>query len=233
MQPAQRKPKTAPEVVVFDSSALSKKPAGTKADYKKFMSSKISKINAKPAKMSKEEKKEDDESREHDRELKELLEGKLMIEKLHESQLSGKDRHSHNTKKLVKLGMKIKSKANLPANQFFNTLKNQQKRTAQELQDAKDRGILNAAMKRDIEMRHMGKTSDSNDRRKPKIKMGDRGLRIGSGKYKDGVLHISQSHIDRVSGAGKTQGRIGKGKSKGKGKGKGKGDSRGKGKKHR
>ncbi|KAJ2705986.1 hypothetical protein FB645_001963 [Coemansia sp. IMI 203386] len=218
MQATPRKQKSVPEVVVFDGSMLSKKPAGTKADYKKFMSSKVSKINAKPVKKTKEEKKEDDESRQHDRELKELLEGRMMIEKLHESQLTGKDRHNYNTQKLAKLGMKVKTKANLPANQFFNAVRNKEKRTAVELQDAKDRGVLNAAMKRDIEMKHMGKSSDSGDRRKPKIRMGDRGLKIGSGRYKDGVLHISQSHIDRVSGAGKTQARIGKSKGKGNAK---------------
>ncbi|KAJ1954314.1 hypothetical protein GGI12_005817, partial [Dipsacomyces acuminosporus] len=164
------------------------------------MSSKISKINAKPPKpKTAKELKEEEEEKQNDKELKELLEGKLMIEKLHESQLTGQERHKYNTQKLAKLGMKVKHKEKFPANMYFAVERNRNERVKRDIKDAKDRGILNASMKREIEVLHKGKLSsdDSNKKRK-----GDRGLKIGSGRYKDGVLHISKSHIDRVSGSG-------------------------------
>ncbi|KAJ2786040.1 hypothetical protein GGI15_001707 [Coemansia interrupta] len=223
---ALRKKRT-PEVVVFDGSSLSATSQRPKAEFKNFMSSKISKIDAKPSDQqpqSKADKKEDQESRQHDLELKELLEGRLMIEKLHESQLYGKDRHTHNTQKLAKLGMKVKTKDNLPVNQYISAQRNREKKAAGLLQDAKDRGILNTTLKREIEMKHLGKSgtgSKGGAKGRPAHRAGDRGPKIGSGKFKDGILHISRSHIDRVNNSGKSQSRVGKSKGKGKGKSKG------------
>ncbi|KAJ1948339.1 hypothetical protein FBU59_001643 [Linderina macrospora] len=118
-----------------------------------------------------------------------------MIEKLHESQLSGKDRLKHNTQKLAKLGMKVKTKEKMPANRWFMVERNRKERARKSIEDAKNRGILNASMKRELEVLHTGKASESG---RPKNR--DRGLKIGSGRFKDGVLHISQSHIDKING---------------------------------
>ncbi|KAJ1719118.1 hypothetical protein LPJ53_006057 [Coemansia erecta] len=229
--------KRTPEVVVFDGSSLSATSQRPKFEFKNFMSSKISKIDAKPAEQqSKADKKEDEESRQHDRELKELLEGRVMIEKLHESQLYGKDRHAHNTQKLARLGMKVKTKDNLPVNQYISTQRNREKKAAGMLQDAKDRGILNATLKREIEMKHLKKPGSSSGgngggkggaRGRPAHRSGDRGPKIGTGKFKDGILHISKSHIDRVNNSGKSQSRVSKSKGKGKGRGVSKGASKG------
>ncbi|KAJ2611534.1 hypothetical protein H4S08_003111 [Coemansia sp. RSA 1365] len=186
--------KRKPEVVVFNQpSSTIQKQGSSKFAYKSFMSSKISKINAKPPKpKTEEERKEDEQNKQHDIELKELLEGKVMIEKLHESQLSGKDRHKHNTEKLARLGMKVKSKGRIPTDVYFASQHNRGIRAKRAIQDAKDRGVLNDSMKRQLEH---GKTS--------KKRTNDRGPNSGPGKFKDGVLHISKSHIDRINGSSK------------------------------
>ncbi|KAI8324402.1 hypothetical protein GQ54DRAFT_327501 [Martensiomyces pterosporus] len=214
------KPKRVPEVVVFDGgSSAANKPSTTKFEYKSFMSSKISKINAKPPKpKTQKELKEEEEDKRNDRELKELLEGKVMIERLHESQLTGQERHKYNTQKLAKLGMKVKTKEKMPANMYFAVQRNRDERAKKSIQDAKDRGILNASMKRELELLHTGKTSDDNSKRKPRgdrgLKIGgDRGLKIGSGRFKDGVLHISKSHIARVNGSSSGGEKVGKSKA--------------------
>ncbi|KAJ1893266.1 hypothetical protein LPJ66_005858, partial [Kickxella alabastrina] len=68
MVPITKPKRSAPEVVVFDASSLTKSTAKTasKAQYKSFMSAKITKINAKPPKISKEVQKEEQESRQND-----------------------------------------------------------------------------------------------------------------------------------------------------------------------
>ncbi|KAJ2848969.1 hypothetical protein IWW36_002962 [Coemansia brasiliensis] len=201
--------KREPEVVVFDSAGLSAKTQNSKYEYKAFMSSKISKIAAKPPKpKSKEERKEDKADRQHDRELKDLLEGKIMIEKLHESQLSGKERHKYNTEKLKRLGMKIHKKEKMPANMYFASQRNREERAQKAIKDANDRGVLTASVKRELERAHLGKTSS--EANKHKFKPKDRGPNSGPGRFKDGVLHISKGHIDRVGGS-KSHSRVSKG----------------------
>ncbi|KAJ2478171.1 hypothetical protein EV174_004397, partial [Coemansia sp. RSA 2320] len=143
--------KREPEVVVFEGGGLtstlaSKRPSDSKFAYKSFMSAKVSKINAQaPAPKSEKERKEDEVDREHDRQLAELLEGRTMIEKLHESQLSGKERHKHNTQKLVKLGMKIKHKEKMPIDMYFNSERARAGRAAKAIKDVRDRGLLSAS----------------------------------------------------------------------------------------
>ncbi|KAJ2756907.1 hypothetical protein GGI19_000495 [Coemansia pectinata] len=197
-KPATTRTKREPEVVVFDGgSTATRNPTDNKFAYKSFMSAKVSKINAKPPPpKSEKEQKEDEEGRQHDRQLAELLEGRSMIDKLHESQLSGKERHKNNTQKLAKLGMKIKHKEKMPTDMFFNSEKARAGRAAKALQDVTERGLLTATVKRDIEMLHMGKTSEKKRERKPV----DRGLMANTGRLKDGMLHISKKHIDRVNG---------------------------------
>ncbi|KAJ2805219.1 hypothetical protein H4R20_002178 [Coemansia guatemalensis] len=198
-----------PEVVVFDQPGanIQKQQGTSKFAYKAFMSSKISKINAKPPKpKTEEELKEDEQNKQHDLELKSLLEGKVMIEKLHESQLSGKDRHKHNTEKLARLGMKVKSKGRIPTDIYYASQRNRNTRAKKAIQDAKDRGVLNDSVKREIEVSHFGKASGS--KRKPRLT--DRGPNAGPGKFKDGVLHISKGHIDRVNGSSSATSRVNK-----------------------
>ncbi|KAJ2309270.1 hypothetical protein H4S01_002695, partial [Coemansia sp. RSA 2610] len=204
------RPKRTPEVVVFQQPGLAPRPQNDKFEYKAFMSSKVTKIDAKrPKPKTKAEQKEEDENRQHDRQLKELLEGKLMIEKLHESQLTGKERHKHNTEKLKRLGMKVKTKEKMPADMYFAVQRNRAERTKKAVQDAQDRGVLTAAVKRELEATYMGKQM-AGDSGKKRFKSDSRGLpNAGPGKFKDGVLHISKSHIDRVSGA-KHSARVGK-----------------------
>ncbi|KAJ1824161.1 hypothetical protein GGH91_000753 [Coemansia sp. RSA 2671] len=213
--------KREPEVVVFDGGAVTRNPTDNKFAYKSFMSSKVSKINAKPpAPKSVKEQKEDEEGRHHDRQLAELLEGKTMIEKLHESQLTGKERHKNNTQKLVNLGMKIKRKEKMPTDMFYNSEKARAGRASKAIQDVRDRGLLSAQVKRDIELLHMGKTTEKKRERRPI----DRGLMANTGRMKDGMLHISKKHIDRVNGtAANGSSRVSKSKGKGNNKGKGKG----------
>ncbi|KAJ1731118.1 hypothetical protein LPJ61_002688 [Coemansia biformis] len=207
----------APEVIVFGQPAATKPSGSTSSSskfaYKSFMSSKISKIGATPPKPKTEkERKEEEDDLRHDRELKELLEGKMMIEKLHEAQLTGKDRHKHNTEKLAKLGMKVKTKLKMPADMYFASQRNRTVKANKEIKDAKDRGILTAAMKRGIETVHLGKPVDTN---KHRHRHADKGPNAGPGKFKDGVLHISKSHINRVTSKPGATARVGKPGNKG------------------
>ncbi|KAJ2713807.1 hypothetical protein H4R19_002069 [Coemansia spiralis] len=198
----------APQVIVFDEPKAAAPPKGSsKFAYNSFLSSKISKINRAPPKpKTDQERKEEEEDRRHDRELKELLEGKVMIEKLHESQLDGKARHKHNAAKLAELGMKVKTKLKMPANMYYASQRNRAEKAKKEIQDAKDRGVLNAAMKRDIESAHLGKAKPT----RYKHKRGDGGPNSGPGRFKDGVLHVSKSHIERVAAQGRQSARVGK-----------------------
>ncbi|KAJ2837079.1 hypothetical protein FBU31_001218 [Coemansia sp. 'formosensis'] len=222
--------KREPEVVVFDGGAVTRNPTDNKFAYKSFMSAKVSKINAKPPPPKNlKEQKEDEEGRQNDRQLAELLEGKTMIDKLHESQLTGKERHKSNTQKLAKLGMKIKHKEKMPTDMFFHSEKARAGRAAKAIQDVRDRGLLSATVKRDIEMLHMGKTTEKKRERRPV----DRGLMANTGRLKDGMLHISKKHIDRINGSGAgSSSRVSKFKGKGKinNKNKNKGNDKGKGK---
>ncbi|KAJ2779803.1 hypothetical protein H4R18_003798 [Coemansia javaensis] len=205
-----------PELVVFSQPAGTARQeappggGGGKLAYKAFMSHKIAKINAKPpAPRTEAERREEEDDRRRDRELRELLEGRVMIEKLHEAQLSGRERHKHNAEKLARLGMKVKTKLKMPANAYFASVRNRAEKVRREVQDAKDRGVLSPAMKRSIEVAHLGKPSDDPRRRHRRA---DRGPDAGPGRFKDGVLHISKSHIDRVSRAASSgaSSRIGK-----------------------
>ncbi|KAJ2081994.1 hypothetical protein H4R24_001910 [Coemansia sp. RSA 988] len=208
MAPETKGHRREPEVVVFEQPGSTISKQGTsKFAYKAFMSSKISKINAKPPKpKTEEEQKEDEQNKQHDLELKSLLEGKMMIEKLHESQLTGKDRHKHNTAKLARLGMKVKSKGRIPTDIYYASQRNRSIRAKKAIQDAKDRGVLNDSVKRELELAHLGKASDN--KRKPRSN--DHGPNAGPGKFKDGVLHISKSHIDRVNGSSSNFPRVNK-----------------------
>lgn len=198
-------PKKPPEVIVFDGTSLDRpKCRDTKFAYKSFMSSKISKLDRQPtAPKSLQEQKDEALQRENDRQLQELLEGHHMVERLNESQLSGKERHKYQKEKLARLGMKAKQKEKMPADMYFNTERARQKRADKAIKDAKDRGILNNAMKRGLERTYKVK--------QPKAaKKVDRGLQIDApGKYVDGgMLMVSKRHIAKVngSGAGKTVG---------------------------
>ncbi|ORX66742.1 hypothetical protein DL89DRAFT_269778 [Linderina pennispora] len=206
---ATPKKKKAPEVVVFDASGLAPKPAASKLEYKSFMSSKIAKLTASASAAanpkSTKELKQEAEDRANDRELKALLEGKVMIEQLHESQLSGKDRLKYNAQKLERLGMKKKTKEKMPANRWFMVDENRKMRAKKSIEDAKNRGILNHSMKRELEVLHTGRASEGKQRKR------ERGPRLDGGRVRDGVLHVAQSQIDRINGGAAT--RIAKRKS--------------------
>ncbi|KAJ1988775.1 hypothetical protein GGI25_005135 [Coemansia spiralis] len=211
MPPISIKPKRAPEVVVFNDAQRSASTA-SKHEYKSFMSSKISKLNTSQKPLTTQEQSEDRLDKKHDKEIQDLLEGRLLIEKLHESQLTGRERHKHNAKKLANLGMKVKSKEKMPADMFFAVQRSRQSKADKHIKDAKDRGILSKSMKRELEIVYTGKAAKPKDTRPRKDT--DRGLRIGVGRYKDGVLHVSKSHIERVSGAS----HVGKGQKNKKGR---------------
>ncbi|KNE66128.1 hypothetical protein AMAG_10380 [Allomyces macrogynus ATCC 38327] len=88
--------RSAPVVVEFDEAALG--GGSTKAsihEYKKFMSSKVSKITAAPAPppaMSKKEKEKEAELEEQDRELNDLIKTAKLIEEYAAEELTGRDR---------------------------------------------------------------------------------------------------------------------------------------------
>ncbi|KAJ3082634.1 hypothetical protein HK102_001543, partial [Quaeritorhiza haematococci] len=197
-----------PEVVVFSetgtsSSSSSKK---SKADWSAFMSSDINKVAgderaAKRRKMTAAEKKQEQEDDENDRELMDLLKTSQLIEKYTAEDLTGKERRKYYQQKLIELGGKPakRPKTSLPI--YMGMQKKAKERAEKKLQEAKDSGMYDKSLK------HLFQPSDIIKSQQQPDKKRNRGLKTSIGKFKDGVLHISQRDIDAVAKAKSSAGR--------------------------
>ncbi|KAL7746407.1 Pre-mRNA-splicing factor ATP-dependent RNA helicase PRP16 [Sorochytrium milnesiophthora] len=249
----------APQVVVYDGSTSSKPPSSfARADFKAFMSAKISKlhreddelINGRRKPKTKEET-EEAENVKRDRELDDLLKTSQLIEQYASEQLYGRDRQTYQLQKLAQLGAKGAGTQKMPQKHRIGMAVAAQKRNAKALEQAKELGLYHASIKSrynaaDELVRNATSKSkassiiDMSGLLKKKVQVGvskraDRGLKTSAGKFKNGILHISKDDIRRAEAASYVPkrsssdgGRGGKG-----GGGKGKGNSKAKGKRRK
>ncbi|KAJ3371117.1 hypothetical protein GGF31_003540 [Allomyces arbusculus] len=214
--------RSAPVVVEFDETALG--GGSTKAsihEYKKFMSSKVSKITAAPAPppaMSKKEKEKEAELEEQDRELNDLIRTAKLIEEYAAEELTGRDRRKYQMHKLAELGMKP-VKITMPTPQRLALAQRDKKLEAKAMRRAKALGLDTGAVKSKLTTaqeltRNTRDTTSSkskvdqiisfSDFGKKKVavgpqrRAGDRGLKASIGKFKNGMLTISSTDIKRV-----------------------------------
>jgi len=113
--PVATKPRTGPEVVVFDASKVDRKTSasagGTEFNFKKFMSSKISKLDEVPPPqeqpLTAEDKAEELENKKNDAELHSLIKTSRLLEQYNADHLDGAERRRHQRDQLVSLGIQV------------------------------------------------------------------------------------------------------------------------------
>jgi hypothetical protein len=121
--PVSTKPRSVAEVVVFDASKVDRKGSGASAgggaefNFKKFMSSKISKLDEAPLPLEKnlttEEKAQELEDKKNDAELHSLIKASRLLEQYNADQLDGVDRRRHQRDQLVSLGIQVSGTENI------------------------------------------------------------------------------------------------------------------------
>ncbi|KAF9325548.1 hypothetical protein BG006_010979 [Podila minutissima] len=223
------KPRTGADVVVFDASKVGAKGAasssagGTEFNFKKFMSSKISKLDEAPAPMENpltaEEKAEELENKRNDTELHSLIKASRLLEQYNADQLDGAERRRHQRDQLVNLGIQKKEKIKVPFQISIGMMAKQRERDIKELEEAKNNGTYHKSIKHTF--------AAAGGKKKEKSRS-DRGLKSSMGRFKNGTLILTEKEIKSVQREGvkkktpKKKGGGGGGGGKG-GKKKGKG----------
>ncbi|KAG0033626.1 hypothetical protein BGZ81_007884 [Podila clonocystis] len=226
------KPRTGAEVVVFDASKVGGKGAsssagGTEFNFKKFMSSKISKLDEAPAPMENpltaEEKAEELENKRNDAELHSLIKASRLLEQYNADQLDGAERRRHQREQLVNLGIQKKEKIKVPFQISIGMMAKQRERDIKELEEAKNNGTYHKSIKHTF--------AAAGGKKKEKSRS-DRGLKSSMGRFKNGTLILSEKEIKSVQREGvkkKTPKKKGGGGGGGGGKGGKGGKKKGKG----
>ncbi|GJJ72544.1 hypothetical protein EMPS_04902 [Entomortierella parvispora] len=219
------KPRSAAEVVVFDASKVGSKSAGSSStdfSFKKFMSSKISKLDEAPAPMENpltaEEKAEELENKRNDAELHTLIKSSRLLEQFAADQLDGADRRRHQRDQLVNLGIQKKEKLKVPFQMSMGMMAKQRERDVKELEEAKNNGTYHKSIKH---------TFAAAGGKKKERSRSDRGLKTSMGRFKNGTLILTEKEIKSVQregvkkkkAPGKKSGGGGGGGKKKKGKG--------------
>ncbi|KAF9975781.1 hypothetical protein BGZ73_000452 [Actinomortierella ambigua] len=217
-QPTAKRIRTAPQVVVFDGSTIDRKgvsktsasaAGGTDFHFKSFMSSKISKLDEAPLPMkdplTDKEKEEELQNKKHDAELHSLIMDSRILEQYNAEQLTGADRRRHQKEQLVRLGIQTKEKIKVPFQVGLGMRNKQRERDSKALQEAKDNGTYHRSIK------HLFAASGGKKKEKPRS---ERGLKSSLGKFKGGVLTISQKEIKAVQRESSKKSSSGKGKGK-------------------
>ncbi|CAB4484089.1 hypothetical protein RhiirA5_506044 [Rhizophagus irregularis] len=184
-----------PEVVIFNDGLLKKslnKSGSSITEWKSFMSHKISKVNENPQKsLSKNIVRSDEEiNRKNDEELEELLKTTKLLEKYTTEQLSGKDRRKYVEQKVVELGAKPKKGVKIPTPISLEIQSKRQERERKELEEAKNLGLYHKSIK------HKWASSSSSLSKSQKVR--DKGIGMGIGKIKNGMLVLSSKDIKHV-----------------------------------
>ncbi|KAF9339141.1 hypothetical protein BGZ91_006903 [Linnemannia elongata] len=228
------KPRSAAEIVVFDSSKIDRKgtssAAGGSAEFsfKKFMSSKISKLDEAPPPMENpltaEEKAEEVEMKKNDAELHSLIKSSRILEQFAAEQFDGVERRRHQRDQLVNLGIQKKQNVKVPLQIKFGMMAKQRERDVKELEEAKNNGTYHKGIKH---------TFAAAGGKKKETKRSDRGLKSSMGRFKNGMLTLTEKEIKSVQregvkkkggkksgggGGGGGGGKKGGGKKKGKGR---------------
>ncbi|KAF9432429.1 hypothetical protein BGZ76_010818 [Entomortierella beljakovae] len=222
------KPRTGPEVVVFDASKVDRKGSasagGLDFNFKKFMSSKISKLDEVLPPMENpltaEEKAEELENKRNDAELHSLIKASRLLEQYNADQLDGVDRRRHQRDQLVNLGIQKKEKIKVPLQIGLGMMAKQRERDMKELEEAKNNGMYHKSIK------HTFAAAGGKKKERPRS---ERGLKTSMGRFKNGMLTLSEKEIKSVQREGvkkkssgkKSGGGGGKGGKGGKKKGKG------------
>ncbi|GBB91289.1 hypothetical protein RclHR1_18490002 [Rhizophagus clarus] len=186
--------KKEPEVVVFNGGSLKKslnKSGSNITEWKSFMSHKISKVNGKPQiSLSKNITRSEEEiNRKNDDELEELLKTTKLLEKYTTEQLSGKDRRKHVEQKMVELGAKPKKGMKIPTPISLEIQSKRRERERKELEEVKNLGLYHKSIK------HKWVSSSSSSKSQ---KVRDKGIGMGIGKMKNGMLILSSKDIKHV-----------------------------------
>ncbi|OZJ04761.1 hypothetical protein BZG36_01833 [Bifiguratus adelaidae] len=194
-------PTKKPQVVVFDASKLGQKPTdvkGSKYDYKAFMariSSKVGKMDMEPPPPpTAEEIEEEEENKRHDKELQDLLNTTKLLENYEVEMMSGQERRRHHKKKLTELGAKAGKGVKVPTAISLGMKTKERERAAAALEEAKNLGNYHRSIKHQFAV--PGKEKDSKAYRR------DRGIGMGIGKFKGGMLTLSKADIARVERQG-------------------------------
>ncbi|KAF9314123.1 hypothetical protein BG003_004497 [Podila horticola] len=197
------KPRTGAEVVVFDASkvggkgATSSSAGGTEFSFKKFMSSKISKLDEAPAPMENpltaEEKAEELENKRNDAELHSLIKASRLLEQYNADQLDGADRRRHQRDQLVNLGIQKKEKIKVPFQISIGMMAKQRERDIKELEEAKNNGTYHKSIKHTF--------AAAGGKKKEKSRS-DRGLKSSMGRFKNGTLILTEKEIKSVQREG-------------------------------
>ncbi|KAG0364564.1 hypothetical protein BC939DRAFT_456224 [Gamsiella multidivaricata] len=197
--PVSKKPRTGPEVVVFDASSLNRKSttASTEFNFKKFMSSKISKLDEAPAPfenpLTAEEKAEEIENKRNDTELHSLIKASRLLEQYNADQLDGADRRKHQREQLERLGIQKKEKIKVPLQISFGMMAKQRERDLKELEEAKNNGTYHKSIK------HTFAAAGGKKKEKPRS---ERGLKTSMGRFKNGMLTLTEREIKSVQREG-------------------------------
>ncbi|KAF9925331.1 hypothetical protein FBU30_004921 [Linnemannia zychae] len=196
------KPRTSAEVVVFDSSKIDRKgtsAAGGSAEFsfKKFMSSKISKLDEAPPPMENpltaEEKAEELEMKKNDAELHSLIKNSRILEQFTAQELDGVDRRRYQRDQLISLGIQKKENVKVPLQIKFGMMAKQRERDLKELEEAKNNGTYHKGIK------HTFAAAGGKKKEKPRS---DRGLKTSMGRFKNGTLTLTEKEIRAVQREG-------------------------------
>ncbi|KAG9303111.1 hypothetical protein G9A89_005069 [Geosiphon pyriformis] len=183
---------TLPEVVVFDDASFRKDRASTSTNvygWRAFLSSKVSKIDyiANKSTIVTNELEEEKLNQRHDAELEELLRTTKLLERYTAEQLSGKDLRKHKQNQMVALGAKPPKNDKIPTPIGLGLLNKKRERDSKELQEAKNLGLYHHSIKDNWAASAKKKTINR-----------DRGIGLGIGKIKEGILTLSSQDIKRV-----------------------------------
>ncbi|KAG0307024.1 hypothetical protein BGZ98_001217 [Dissophora globulifera] len=233
-KPIASKPRTSAQVVVFDASKFDRKglggssssssTGGTEFNFKKFMSSKISKLDEAPAPMENpltaEEKAEELENKKNDVELHSLIKASRLLEQYNADQLDGADRRRHQRDQLVNLGIQKKEAIRVPLQIGLGMMAKKRERDLRELEEAKNNGTYHKSIK------HTFAAAGGKKKEKPRS---ERGLKTSMGRFKNGTLTLTEKEIKSVQREGVKKKTPGKKSGGGGGKGGGGKKKKGKG----
>jgi hypothetical protein len=94
-------------------------------------------------------------------------------------------------RKLVELGAKpMKKKGVVPINFYLNGRKKREKKLQRQLEEARQTDMYRPNLKRELEQQLGIK--------RKKVKK-DRGLRVNTGTFRDGTLHLRQKDIEQIT----------------------------------
>ncbi|KXS14085.1 hypothetical protein M427DRAFT_354448 [Gonapodya prolifera JEL478] len=233
-------------VVASDPSARPRVSDGrSKADWKAFMSSKVSNLTASGQPPRKPESKadaaEDEEARRDDRELADLLKESGLIEEITTSSLPARDRRRHIMSRAASLGL-APEKSQQPLQVRLGIVRARHSRALSNLESARDQGVyashLKGQLARGVGLGQSGGGSGvaelKEKKRERKVGRKEKEWATGGvGRVSGAVLRVTKEEMKRVEGSGgsgeggKKAGR-GKGHMKG-GRGGGRGGKGGRG----